>query len=372
MTDPEARNRTASQAIAGDGISGKREAQRRVDQIHAFRREFEVLARDGVLSLPPGERERLEAHHNQTLADLARRYDVDISASQKRFSVGMRILSTLGGVALCMALVLYFYRIWGYLSTPVQVAALIAAPILGLLALEAVARRDRTHYYTGVMGLVALAAFILNVNVLGQMFNVAPSPEALLVWSGFALIIAYGYHLRIPLAVGLLLAAAWLAARAVWLSGGYWTSFGNRSESFLVVGALVALVPLAARHRKLVDFPVIYRMVGLVLSLGALQILMHTKAGYLPMSGNAHSGGYQILAFAAAALVVWLGVRHDMPEMVNIGSAFFTLYLFDRLFSWWWDWMPRYLFFLIIGATAVALLAIFRRLRLRTFARRMA
>jgi hypothetical protein len=354
------------------GISGKRAAQERVEQIQAFRREFELLAREGALSLPDQVRSRLEAHHESTLAELARLYDVDVNASQRRFSLGMRILSTLGGAALCMALVLYFYRIWGYLSTPVQVAVLILAPIAALAALEAVSRKDRTRYYTGMVGLVALAAFILDLNVLGQMFNVAPSPEALLAWSGFALIIAYGYHLRIPLAAGLTLAAAWAAARGVWLSGGYWTSFGNRSESFVVLGALIAVFPLLAPHRKRADFCVVYRMVGLVLSLGALQILMHMRSGYLPLSGDAHSGVYQVLAFAASALVVWLGVRHDLPEMVNIGSGFFTLYLFDRLFSWWWDWMPRYLFFLIIGTTAVALLAVFRRLRARKFAGRTA
>jgi hypothetical protein len=364
MADPEAGR------LQG-GISGKREAQQRVEQIHAFRRELEVLARER-LSLPDEVRRHLEAHHDRTLADLARLYDVDVNASQRRFSLGMRILSTLGGAALCMALVLYFYRVWGYLKTPVQVAVLVLAPIAVLAALEAVARRDRTRYYTGMIGLVALAAFILDLNVLGQMFNVAPSPEALLAWSGFALIIGYGYNLRIPLAAGLILAAVWAAARVVWLSGGYWTSFGNRSESFVVLGALIAVLPLVVPHRKRVDFPVVYRMVGLVLSLGALQILMHMRAGYLPLPGDAHSGLYQVLAFGAAALVVWLGVRHDLREIVNIGSGFFTLYLFDRLFSWWWDWMPRYLFFLIIGATAVALLAVFRKLRARKFAGRTA
>jgi predicted RND superfamily exporter protein len=33
--------------------------------------------------------------------------------------------------------------------------------------------------------------------------------------------------------------------------------------------------------------------------------------------------------------------------------------------DWWWDWMPKYLFFLVIGLISVALLVVFKRLRAR-------
>jgi hypothetical protein len=36
-----------------------------------------------------------------------------------------------------------------------------------------------------------------------------------------------------------------------------------------------------------------------------------------------------------------------------------------KFVDWWWDWMPKYLFFLIVGLTALALLWAFRRLRAR-------
>jgi hypothetical protein len=97
---------------------------------------------------------------------------------------------------------------------------------------------------------------------------------------------------------------------------------------------------------------------------------MHTGGGYIPVPAAVLRPVYQVIAFAAAAAVVWLGVRHDLRDLTNAGSAFFTLYLFDRLFSWWWDWMPKYLFFLIIGATAIALLVLFRKVRAQTLAGR--
>jgi uncharacterized membrane protein len=67
--------------------------------------------------------------------------------------------------------------------------------------------------------------------------------------------------------------------------------------------------------------------------------------------------------FGAAVIAIWAGVRNRLTESVNLGSAFFAIYLFNRLFVWWWDWMPKYLFFLIIGLIALVLLAVFRRLR---------
>ena len=55
----------------------------------------------------------------------------------------------------------------------------------------------------------------------------------------------------------------------------------------------------------------------------------------------------------------WAGV-------VNLGSTFFVLYLYTKLFDWFWDWMPKYLFFLLLGLVAVLLLVVMRRFRART------
>ena len=49
--------------------------------------------------------------------------------------------------------------------------------------------------------------------------------------------------------------------------------------------------------------------------------------------------------------------------VVNAGSVFFTVFLFCRLYHWWWDWMPKYLFFAVIGALGIGLVAAFKRVR---------
>lgn len=343
---------------------GKKEAQQRVDRIHAFRRELEHLDREGILVLSAEQGARLDSHLDRTLAELASQFDVDVSESQKQISLAMRIASALGGLALCAAVFLFFYRYWGSMSTPLQVGILITIPILAVFATDWVARRERTQYYTSLLALVAFGAFVLNLNVLGDIFNMTPSPGAFLAWGLFAFVLAYAYRLRLELAAGLVLIVIFLAASIFTLSGGSWVLVTERPETFLLGAVpLIAFAGLA-RHEKLAGFLPIYRLCGLGFIFLALLILGNEgQLTYLPFSKKAVEGIYQMSGFGAAVAAIWIGLRRHQQESVNLGSAFFAIYLFNRLFVWWWDWMPKYLFFLIIGLIALVLLAVFRKLR---------
>jgi hypothetical protein len=72
---------------------------------------------------------------------------------------------------------------------------------------------------------------------------------------------------------------------------------------------------------------------------------------------------YQIAGFVFSALAIWVGIKAGWPEVVNTGNVFFTIFLYTKFYDWWWNWMPKYLFFLIIGLTAILMLFIFKRLR---------
>ena len=48
---------------------------------------------------------------------------------------------------------------------------------------------------------------------------------------------------------------------------------------------------------------------------------------------------------------------------MNTGLTFFVIFLYTKLFDWWWLSMPKYLFFLLLGLSAVLILLILRRLR---------
>jgi len=91
--------------------------QERADRLRNFSRELEALEREHVLELTPEQRVRLNAHVERTLRELAAQYDVDTTESQRQVSLGMRIASALGGLALCAAVVLFLARYMGYWST---------------------------------------------------------------------------------------------------------------------------------------------------------------------------------------------------------------------------------------------------------------
>jgi uncharacterized membrane protein len=346
--------------------AGKQQAQQRADRIRAFRAELAELEREGALTLDDAGRARLETHLDRTLAALAERFDIDTSESQKQISWGMRFASTLGGLALCAAVVLFFYRFWGYLGIPAQVAILAATPLLLLAATEFAARRERTLYYASLLSLVSLGAFVLNLNVLGSSFNLTPSRNALLAWGAFAVLLAYAYRLRLPLAAGLVCLVGYLAASfSSWL-GGHWLSFPERPENFLAGGLALLAVPALRVQRRYAEFDWLYRTLGLLTLF--LAILMLSEAGafsYLPLREGAIEALYQVLGFSAAGIAIWRGIRARLPVVANLGAAFFTLLLYLRFYHWWWDWLPGYLFFLIIGLISIGLLTLFRRLRAR-------
>ena len=59
----------------------------------------------------------------------------------------------------------------------------------------------------------------------------------------------------------------------------------------------------------------------------------------------------------------WLGVRRGWGEVVNTGQVFFVIFLYTKVFDWWWDWLPKWVFFLLIALSAVFLMLVFQRLR---------
>ena len=177
--------------------SGKQDAQREVDRLRNFCSYLAELEHQNVLELSLEQQQRLDGHLDSVLADLSKRFDIDVTESQKQLSLGMRVISALGGLAFCIAVFLFFYKIWGVISTPMQVAILVAVPVFSLAATEFAALRERSLYFASLGAIVACAAFVLNLTVLGKIFNITPSHNAFLVWGVFGLALAYRYSLRI-------------------------------------------------------------------------------------------------------------------------------------------------------------------------------
>jgi len=349
-----------------DAPSLSREAaQRRVDRVAAFREELSELEREGGLHLTAEQREGLERHHDGLFARLAREWEVDRTDRQKRLSAGMMVATLLGTATLAAALHTFLYRFWGGMPAALQAGVVVAVPLLLVVAAELAARRERTLYVTLLLALLAGAAFVAGTTLLAALLGVALPPEALLAWAGFAGALAFAWELRLLLAGALLFALGYVGT----LGGGpghcLWDAFGHRPETFLPLGGLLFALPVLAGRRLPASFAPTFRLVGLLSVL--IPVFILGRAGAASFLASHDTGtieaAYQLLGFVLAALAAALGVRHSFPEVTAIAGGAFVLFLYVKLFDWWWASLPRWAFFLLLGLVAVGVLLLLRRLR---------
>ena len=117
---------SSSEVPAGEAQS-RMEAQQRADRVRAFEQELQALERDGIVSLTEAQKQAVAEHHRKLLAAYAGEFDIDRDAGSKQMSLGMRIASLLGALALAASVFFLFYQFWGGLSTVWQVAILVGA-----------------------------------------------------------------------------------------------------------------------------------------------------------------------------------------------------------------------------------------------------
>jgi uncharacterized membrane protein len=342
----------------------RQQAQRRVEQIRAFQRELAGLRADGTLELQPAQAAAVEARHQALLAELSRGFDIDRDEAARQLSTGMKIASFLGALALAASVFFLFRQFWGRFDTPVQVAVLLAAAFGSFLGAMALHRRDPSGYFTRLAAMVAFACFVLDTLMLGEMFNITPSENALLAWAALALLLAYACDLRLLLAVGIACLACFIAARTGTYAGMYWLDTGAWPEHFLLPALLLFWAPTWLDHRRFDGFAAAWRVGAMLFFFLPVLVLSNWgSASYLPMTADAVEVIYQLLGFGAAAGLAWLGVRRGWNEVTNTAVVFFVIQLYTKFYDWWWDLMPKYLFFLVIALVSVLVLTVLRRLR---------
>ena len=162
------------------------DAQQRADAIGVFNSELQRLEDEQVLQLSEPQRSRLQAHQQALLTQYRAAFDIDQNNQARQLSLGMRIASFLGALALAASVFFLFYQFWGLFGEVAQVAILISASLLSLGLTLAVQQRDSSGYFSKLAALVAFACFVLNIVMLGQIFNITPSDKALLPWAAYA------------------------------------------------------------------------------------------------------------------------------------------------------------------------------------------
>ena len=342
----------------------KNTAQQRSDQIHAFNEELAELERDQVFNLTAEQRQSIHSYHQNLFNQFRNSFDIDSTQQDKQLSLGMRIASFLGAVALAASVFFLFYQFWGRLGTVSQVAILSGASLLGLFATVIVARKDDSGYFTKLVALVAFTCFVLNLALFGQIFNITPTDNALLVWALYALLLAYTYDIRLLQVAGLLCIIAFASARVGAWSGMYWIHFGERPENFIPIAVILFFVPQWINHARFPGFAMSYRVFGMVTLFIPVLILSHWGYGsYFNIDPDIIEGVYQFAGFALSAGVIVYGIRRGWAHVVNTGVTFFVIFLYTKVFDWWWEAMPKYLFFFVLALIAILCLVMMKRIR---------
>jgi len=346
------------------GQISRHKAQQEADRLNAFRGQLNELEREGAIQLSPDQRNKLDAYIDDKLAVYRQRFDIDTTTGEKQLSWGLRVASTLGGLSLCAALVLLFQYYWGYLATPVQIGIVTIAPFAMLAATHFAARKEKTLYFASLLSLIAFAAFVTNLVVLGEIFNFTSSHNAFLPWGMFALALAYHYGLRIQLIIGLAAMFSWFSAQIVYLRGFHWFAFGEHPEHFLIAGIAIFSLPYFIRHERFTDFPFVYHFAGMLSCFVAcLALSANGSVSYLPWSNSVVEPMYEAAGMLLTAGGVWLGIRQSAVSIVYTSAGFFTLFLYVRLFRWWWDVLPSYVMFAVVGVLALGIMYVLKRLR---------
>ena len=346
------------------------DAQYRVDQIHAFQQEMVELESDGVLTIPPDQAGKVQGYHSQLLQNLSATYDVDTSIQSKQLTLGMKIASLFGALAMAISIFFLFYQFWGYFSIPIQVGILIIAPVTLFLLSLYLAQKENSVYFSKIAALVSLSCFVLNLAMLGQIFNITPSANAFAVWAAFALLLAYACNARLLLFFGIVSISSFIAMKIGTWSGMYWIGFGERPENFFIPSLIICMMPQLVNHKHFSGFDVIYRIMAMIMVFLPILILSNWgNISYLSWSSDAIEGFYQLIGFVLSATAIWLGIKRHWKEVTNTGNVFFILFLYTKFFDWWWDWMPKYIFFFVLGLSALLALIVFKRIRLNNLSK---
>ena len=344
--------------------ASRAQAQQRVDDIQVFYRELKQLEESQVLALEAEQTQALRQYHQGLTERYRQAFEIDPDNAARQLSWGMRIASLIGALALAASLFFLFFRFWGLFGEITQVLILCAATAGTFSLTMWLRQRDMAGYFSKLAAMIAFAALVLNISMLGHIFNITPSDKALLLWAAYGFFLAYVCDARLLLVAGIACLMAFIAMRVGTYGGGYWLSAGDRPENFFPAAILIFIMPLLFNQNRFSGFTSTYRISGLLALFIPILILSNWGRGsYLDWSTDVIEGGYQLAGFVLAGLMTWLGVRKGWRDVANTAVTFFVIFLYTKMFDWWWEIMPKYLFFFVFGLTAVLILIILQRLR---------
>jgi uncharacterized membrane protein len=337
------------------------------------------------------------------------------SVNERKLGRGVTILINLGAIALAAGLLVFFASNWVEFGRGAKVASLFALTVFFYVAGFELTGEGRGSFPKLGLALVFLGCVMFGADIvlLALIYDLtAEHAWSLLIQCVAWLSIAYVVRSRLVLFLALVGIVAWFGAEVGYSWGGYWLYLG-RPFHFIGLGACLLAVGGLHAWRGRREFAAAWALVGLllvylstlILSIFDLQknfrvemstatwlvwllfvapyvlaivslAVMHlrwrrttltdppvllvlfllvvmTVASVIAVTHHARDGWFILLLTLLSAAGIYLGIAWESPVFLNTSLVFFAVNLYTRFYEYFWDAMPKSLFFIIGGAALI-------------------
>lgn len=346
---------------------------------------------------------------------------------ERKLGRGVTILINLGAIVLAAGLIIFFASNWVEFGRAAKIASLFALILVFYLAGFELTREGGWNFPELGLALVFLGCVMFGVDILllALIYDLtAEHAWSLLMDAAVWLAAAYLLRSRVILFLGLIGVASWFGAEVGYLWGGYWIYLG-RPLHFIGLGACLLAVAGIHAWRGQRGFAAAYALVGLllvylsglILSIFDVQKGLRAEAWTAPIAVWLMLFGPYLFALAALVIIhvgwrrttltdppvlvvlflmalmlltstiawtpgprefwfillltlltsagIYLGIAWESSVFLNTSIVFFAVNVYTRFYEYFWDAMPKSLFFIIGGATLIAGGAWVERIRRR-------
>jgi hypothetical protein len=316
--------------------------------------------------------DEIKKRYRDRIAEIRRL--VDLRTEERKLKRGRDLLRWFGVVTVTIGVVffVYDYEIWKYFNF-----GLIKRLYAFLIGLPGIAKFTLLSSAVGAMYWAAFRErrntkkayplVVLALPILGYDLYMAPVwllatemyRSSLLITSLVVLVTSYQLRLKTLVYLGLFGLCNWFGGCTGYWTGCYWL-YMRDPLIFVPFGAgLIFVAHLIGKYDKR-DLKQPLEIVGILtlfLALLILSIWGYTFGAEDFFSDKADIAPvwFIIVMTLSCMLFIWLGIKWERKLFFNVGVTFLAIDLYTRFFEVFMDWLPRSLFWLILGGSVLLL-----------------
>jgi uncharacterized membrane protein len=337
------------------------------------------------------------------------------AAAEHKLGRGVTILVNLGAIALGAGLLVFFASNWIELGRGAKIASLVGLTLFFYVAGFELTREGRWSFPKLGLALIFLGCVMFGADIvlLALIYDLTAEHawSFLVQWLAW-LAVAYVVRSRLVLFLALIGIVAWFGAEVGYCWGGYWLYLG-RPFHFVGVGACLLAVGGLHAWRGRREFAAAWALVGLllvylstlILSIFDVQkhvrvdastaswlvwllfiapyvlaaiglavvhfgwrrssavdppallvlflLVLLTLASVIAITPGSRELWFILLLTLLTSAGIYLGVAWESAVFLNTSLVFFAVNLYTRFYEYFWDAMPKSLFFIVGGATLI-------------------